>query len=538
LARSIKNKTIENLTEQEVWDVIEFARNMQGGFYGSNILNPDLVNQRLKDVSLNPLFPTSDGLEKALQDPKNSEIALQGYSESFELTSQPYKRLLSYLANMLAFDLTYTCLNAEESDYKSPQYKKDLKVIENFIDSFDYKKEFLLATKQMLRNELFVCSPRFDGKRVVLQELPASPQYTKITGRWDYGFLISMSFYWFLLPGVDPNMYSPFFKRKFNDLFSGIDGKAIQQYIPSISPYDRGDSSWVYWQDLPVTESWAFKLDSSLATRIPYFSPLMNDLQIQGIMRNLQKNINMAAASKILTGEVPMLNEAKASVKDMIAINPELLGKFMGLVKSALGDSIRIASAPLKNMTPISFDAQTDIYDSYLKTAMATSGINSNLIFSSNIKPNAVETRLSLETDEQLMYMALYSQFNDFMNYHANRFTKKFKWDFQFEGTNFFTNRQDRYDKAIALAQQGIVLPQKIAASVGMKPHHLYKQLMEAKASGFGDLLVPLLPPNYAIGANGEGDSSKSTIGEKGRPKMKDSEVSDSGSGSRETRGN
>jgi hypothetical protein len=44
---------------------------------------------------------------------------------------------------------------------------------------------------EMLRNETFFFNPRFDGDKYVLQELPANPTYTKITGRWDYGLFFS-----------------------------------------------------------------------------------------------------------------------------------------------------------------------------------------------------------------------------------------------------------------------------------------------------------------------------------------------------------
>ena len=480
-----KNKTDDLLTPVEVWDVIQFARSM-AGMYGSSYLNPELISGRMKDITLNPMQPSQDLLDKAMLDPKTHESQLQAFSQNFELTSMVYKRLISYLGNMLAFDVTYVS-SANPDDYKTSKFKKDLDVIENFLDKFSYKSEFRTCVKQMIRNDAYFGCFRDLGDRYVLQELPS--EYCKITGRWEGGLLFSFNMYWFILPGVDIDMYPDFFKKKYKEIFR--DPNTTRMYNPSTSPELRGSSSWIYWVDIPVTVGVCFKLTPELATRLPYFTPLFNDLILQGLMRNLQKNMNMAAASKMIIGEVPLLNkDIKATVKDAIAITPELLGKFMALVKSSLSDAIKMASAPLQEIEPISFDTDSTMYDSYLRTALASSGINTNLIFTSNVKPNAIETQLSLNVDEQMM-KALYSQFEEFINYQVNRLTRHFKFLVSFEGTDFFLDRDSRLGVAMDLFDKGIVMPQKIAAAIGIKPSQLRKHMEESAAMGFMDLLTP-----------------------------------------------
>ena len=321
-------------------------------------------------------------------------------------------------------------------------------------------------------------------------------------------------------------------------------------------PELRANSSWIYWVDVPVTVGVCFKLSPELATRLPYFTPLFNDLILQSMMRNLQKNINMSAASKMIIGEVPMLNrDAKATVRDSLAVSPDLLSKFMALVKSAIADSIKIASAPLTNIQGISFDSDNSMYDSYLRTALASSGINTNLIFSSSVKPNAIETQLSLNVDEQMMTL-LYEQFNDFMNYSIRKFTKTFVFTIEFEGTEFVLNRDKRLENAMTLFNQGIILPQKIAAAMGMKPSVFRRQMEESKANEFMDMLIPpsvqqqkmLLKINPALGQVASNVPGQSTPAkpkgtptaevDKGRPKKKDSEISEEGLKTRETAAN
>lgn len=472
------------LTEQEVWDVITYARSIVG-MYGQGYLTPDLISARMRDITLNPMAATEDELNKALAAPKDSELQLREFSQDFELRSMVYKRLISYMANMLSFDITYTS-SAEPKDYSTPKYKKDLKGVETFLDKFDYRKELSIVVKEMLRNDAYFGCIRDLGDNIILQELPAD--YCKITGRWEGGFLFSFNMYWFMIPGVDINMYPDFFKKKYKEIWKK---SKTNVYIPSLPPELRDRSGWIYWVDVPIDVGVCFKMTPELATRLPYFTPLFSDLVLQALMRNLQKTANMAAASKIIVGQVPMLNkEIKATVKDSIAVSPELLGKFMALVKSAISESIKVASAPLEDMQGISFDSENEIYNSYLKTMLASSGVNTNLIFTSDIKPNVLETQLSLNTDEQMM-SALYDQFNIFMNYLGNKYTRTFKFNFIFEGTDFFLNRQNRLDAAMTLFNQGIVLPQKIAAAMGMKPAHLRKHMEEAGAMDFMQMLTP-----------------------------------------------
>lgn len=490
------------LSESEVWDVIQFARSL-GGY--PSILTPDLINARMKDVNLNPLAATQETLDRALQDPKNNEQALQGFSESFESQSQPYKRLLSFLGNMLAWDLTYTCTNATYEDYKSKKYKKDLDVVFRFLDRLDYKKEFAIATKEMLRNEAFFCSFRQDGERIVLQELPTSPQYTRITGRWDYGLLFSFSMIWFIQAGVDINMYLPFFKKKYTELFGSGN---TPKYIPSITPEMRDKSSWIYWVDMSPEDGWCFKMNPEIATRVPYFSPLFNDLVLQSLMRNLQRDINMSVASRIIIGQVGTLKDAGAKLKDQFNINPDLLGKFLSLVKSSISTAIKVTAAPLENMQSVTFPSEDAMYPTYLRTALASSGVNTDLIFTSDVRPNILATQLSLNTDEQLME-SIYPQFNAFLNYHVNKLTKEFKFKFKFEGTQFFNNRQQRFDKQMTLVDKGIVLYQQIAASMGMSPQDFMRQLEETRAMGFVDNLTPIISPKDKLGINNDEEGRK-----------------------------
>jgi hypothetical protein len=514
----------EELSVEQVFDVLTFARELG---LNASWLTPMLINQRLKDITMNPVQATEDALTQAMMNPKESEIALQEFSQDFENQSQVYKKLLSYLGNMLSFDLTYECINAKPEDYKSTAYTKDIDIFKKFLDGFDYKKNFNVAVNEMLRNEAYFFSPRWDGDYLIMQELPASPQWTMITGNWRNGFLFDFNMYWFIQPGVDLKGYSRFFMEKYKTLW---DDGTLQKYIPSLSATTRGTSGWVYWQQVPVDEGWVFKFNPYSATRIPYFSGLFLDLVQQPLIRALQKNINMTVASRLIMGQVAMLKDTQSKTRDQFTMTAETLGRFLGLVKASIGESLKVAAAPLENMQAVAFKSENEVYSSFLKTALATSGVNTNLIFTSDVRPNAIESQLSLNVDEQMMY-ALYPQFESFMNYQINKLTKKYKFKVHFEGTQFYNNRQLRLDNQMTLASQGIVMPNKISAAIGMNPFEFQRNLDEAKANGWVDKLTPIVS-GFQQSADGAKGSSA------GRPQKKDSELSQSGEETRSSGGN
>lgn len=525
------------LTPEEVWSVVEFARYLNGY---TSFISPDSINARMKQINLNPIASTEALLSAAMRDPKNSEETLRGMSQFFELTTMVYKRLISYSANMLSFDITYTS-NAKSGDYMLPKYKKDLDIVESFLDKFEYRSEFRAAVREMLRNDAYFAAFFDLGDKYILQELPSN--YCKITGRWEGGLLFSFDFSWFDQPGVDIDTYPVWFKKKYVELNKKRKelNDSSSTYKPSLPLEKRGSSYYMTWVDVPPEVGVCFKFSPELATRLPYFTPLFNDLILQPAVRALQQNMNMAEASKMIVGEVPLLNkEAKATVRDSIAISPDLLGKFLALVKSGISDAVKIAAAPLENFKAIDFDGNNEMYDKYVRTTLALSGVNTNLIFSSNIKPNVIETQLSLNVDEQLM-CTLYEQFEEYLGYQINLRTKYYKFRFVFEGTDFSVNRDSRFEKAMSLFDKGIVLPQKIAAALRMKPSELRKQMEEAKATGFMDMLTPPSLMQQKELAKIGNESTENKIGEiqpdkkegVGRPQKEITDLTDEGSNTR-----
>ncbi len=515
------------VSEDQVWTTLEFAQAL-GGLYPA-VFNPMLVNQRLKDMSLISTSEiTQEKAEKALANPKNSERELLAISENLEVSSTTYRRIIDYLSNLPSWDWTYVAMNIESpEEFKSPAYKKDLKVVKDFFYKFDHKREFGYALKQMLREEVFFCSFRNDGDRWVLQQLPSDR--CMITGKWDYGTLFSFDYSFFLQGGVPIDGFAPSFKTGFRNLF-GENGKIID-YIPMRNIDTRDQNSYAYWGDMsPEDGAWAWKMQPEKNFKASYFSGMFPDLALQPTIRNLQKNNYLSDAVKLIMGEVGTLNkDAKGpSLRDNFNLSPELAAKFLQLVKSAINNSaVSVASAPLSNMKAFQFEGNNELYQSYLMNLLGLSGVNSNILFSSSQKQNVQESLLGVDVDQHIVEN-LYPMFENFLEYQVNKLTKKYKFKFTLEGTRFYIDKERRLDRQMTLTDKGIVNPQKIFAALGVNPFEFQTQMDEAKAMGWVDNLTPIIS-SFQQSPNAK---------DKGRPKASDDELGDAGAETRDAGSN
>lgn len=289
----MSEETKEQLSEQEVnqvlnaFNFLEFSNAYRESYYNNGTyFTPDVVNQQMQNINMNPAQSTIEQLEQALANPKDSEDILRNYATYLENTNMYYKRLVRYFPDMAAFHMNYDCINIEkDSDFNSKAYKEDLKVLDEFTSRFDYKEEFQKAMRQLMRQGVYYCILRETEDKYTLQELP--PKFCKITGRHPYGLLFDFNMNWFIGNyGIDINMYPKIFKKMYRDVFNHPDGK----YKPSAT-MDKRYGNFVYWhQCSPLDGFWCFKNSPELATIVPYYGPLFQDFSFLPIARKLQQD--------------------------------------------------------------------------------------------------------------------------------------------------------------------------------------------------------------------------------------------------------
>ena len=421
----------EMLTEKEVsdvlnvWNFLEFSNSYREGYMGSRYntyFTPDIVNQQMKNINVNPIEATAEGIQNALKNPKNSETILRGYAQSFEIQSMYYKRLLRYFPDMASFNLTFDPINIEkESDFTSKEFKEDLKVLDEFCSKFNFKEEFQTVIRQLLRQGVYYCVFRQEDEKYTLQELPAD--FCKITGRFSHGLLFDFDFYWFLGNyGVDINLYPKVFKKMYNQIFSR--NKLAKGYNPSM-PVDKRSSTFVYWhQCSPADGFWAWKISPEIANIVPYFSALFPSILYEPVIKGLQMDKYFIEASKLLVGIIGFNKEAKSGqVANQLNITPDILGKFLGLARQGLSKQIGLVALPMDKIETVEFNADThNIVEDNLTTTSKQSVSSSTALFSDG-KLNSHQSKLASAIDANFL-LSMYPMFADFVEYFVNSQTK------------------------------------------------------------------------------------------------------------------
>jgi len=545
--KKVKSNTETNLTEKQVIEVLQAydkALNIRDnqiangvfdvtafskGMADAGAFTPYTQNEIMKRINIAtnsaPDGKKIDEADEALSNPIDNEGNLVNYGQSYYFSSLMYKRNQEYLANLPAFDLEISCINAKPEDYKTNKYKNDYEEIKKFINSFNYREQFKNIAWNIVMNETYYAMFRELGDKSVIQEFPA--KYSMITGKWEYGLLYDIDMNWFLQGEVDINCYPDWVIKKYKEMF---DGKKEKPYIPSNKINKRTGTFGLWTQTDPADGCWVFKFNPNHNLQVPFFSGMLPEMAVLPILRNLQVNQSMAAARKLLVSSIPYLNEKKAaSVANQLAIDADTLGKFIGLATQGLEAAIKVLALPTEDIKGVEFkNTDSDTYETFMTlTSSLLSG--GKVIFSTSENQNAIETQFSIDIDRMLI-KSIYPQFENFLEYYANKHTKKFKWAFRFVGTNDKFDREARQDEAFKYADKGVVLPNKIASSLGMNKIELERELEEMNASDFIDKLRPMIN----IYTQGNVTAGSTANNGAGRPQVKDGDLTNSGSETRD----
>ena len=524
----------ERLTEQEVnnvlnaFDFLSFSSGYRDTYYGYNpnatgYFTPDLINQQMQNINMNPVETTVDNIINALKNPKTNEEIIREYSMALELQNMYYKRLLHYLSDMPCFNITFDCVNIEkDSEYTSKNFKNDLKVIDDFLNRFDAKEEFKTVLRQILRQGVYYCVFRDDGIKYTLQELPAN--FCKITGRHAYGVLFDFDMQYFISQaGVDINMFPNVFKRMLRSVYRQNE----KDYDPA-QKVDKRHSSFIYWRQCnPADGFWAFKTNPELATLLPYFAPLFPEVALVPVVRKLQEDKYFIAASKMLVGILGFNKDTKSGqTANQINITPEVLGKFLGVARQGLSRQIGLTALPVDKVEKVEFDTdQQNLETAQTETIAKQSVAESSVLFHQD-KLSVHESKLAAAVDANIV-KTMYPMFANFIEYFINRRTKHYKFKFKFHDVDIPDDKEARKAMVKDNASIGIVDFQDVARMCDMNIFQLKRRLHLSKSMGFDKEISDLLIPNLNFGQQklgGNTGSSSINNGKVGRPSKPNSD--------------
>ena len=420
------------LSKEQVDAVVQFSEGLYA-YDKFGYWSPWLSNSTLQGLNNNPKTPSVDKVREALANYKDSAETIQGYMEYMNFYDMLFARTVMSYVNALSFDLQMVCTNAfTQDDYQSDEYLADKRRIEDFLNKFNYKYEFRKVVEQIMLHEAYFTWFRKTkwgnkGMKFALQTLPQDR--CLLTGYWEKGLLFDFDMSYFLQAGVDIDGYDPAFKKYYNRVF-GNSASSMMDYRPT-NPLDERIGSYAMWtQTSPEDGAWVFKFSPSNFNTTPFLAPYLKNAITNDEVEQLQRSKDLQEAYAILAGEIATFDNAKSGTQaDQMVFNPKTLGQFMSKAKTGLSNGIRLAALPLKNLDMYQFeDKNTDMYQTQLSTSAAVGTGLSRVIYSTDRMSNA---EIEAAKDETYNTMKpLYYQFSNFMEFYANKLTKKYHFKF------------------------------------------------------------------------------------------------------------
>ena len=449
----------EELTKEQVISTLEFASGLYEPIIGKyGYYTPQILNDELVKLNNNALKPTYDKIDKALDTPIESAELLQTYSTWARFSEAIYAKTINYFSNMLSFDVRRQCINAKsKSDYNSTEYKEDLDRVYKFFRTFDHKREFKKMVNEMLKKNVVYTWYRDNRDEHTPQKsLQMLPQeYCKITADSSICPLFDFDMGYFLNSGTNIDLFDPIFKKYYNDIFTE---KSNKRYSLKANPLNAKGGSFAYWQHTsPINGAWCFVFTDGNYNEIPPFSFLLRTSVLNPEIEGLQRDKDIISAYGLIYGEMETTNKAQSGqVPNNTAFNSKTMGQFLQLIASGLNRHFKPLAFPLKEVEFKQFDDSNSDMSIDQYTSSAAQGASASSLIYTTEKMGVEEFKNALFTDYLLMKQ-LYKQFDAFLNYFVNQKTRKYKFKFTCEGSDYPSIREELTNRVKSLADRGIV---------------------------------------------------------------------------------
>lgn len=522
----------EPLSLEDLNLTLNFAQGLYNGLQGW--ATPFTQNQNLINLTnINTKTPTVNDILKSLKNSNINPTELQGYSEFLSVFDTIYGKTINYYDGLLSYDLSISCKNVKNpTDYSSEEYKQDLKRVYKFLDSFDYKQEFRKVTKQILktgvsfnwfRDSIGTYNEDTDALEIEKQRnfaLQFLPQKNcLITGYFNKGsILFDFDMNYFMNGTVDIDLFDPWFKLKFAQFYK----EQKTNYIPSSQLNAREGMLANYVQTSPNDGAWCFKWDAENFAITPPLSSLMKSAVNNDTVTNLQLDKDIISAYLLLAGEIGIMDGLKSGDKqNQTKFSAKVLGEFMNLVTSGLKKNVKAIALPLENIRGWQYNDQNPNMADRQYNSTASQGASASRLIYSSDKMSQSELQNAILSDYNLL-KKLYSQYENFLEFFINKKTKKYKFSFRFDGSNYIFEREARQKAMNDLSSLGLTLNSSAWASAyGFKPQDFDRMLEEAHYGSLQNNLTLLLNRNTS--KDGGEVNNKG-----GKPKEEDSNLSDS----------
>ncbi len=304
----------------------------------SQLNNPFLQNQRIKQVNAKAQKVQSEELQNALSNPENSEMTFQRISMWLYYTNYVYNILVKLNRDTPLFNYYYIPEYVDSKDMSTEAFKKESQKVDKILKAFNPSLTLKTITTQVSLEGKSSYLPRtsYDKNDVnffVMQKL--NTDMVKLIG---FGskqqFTIAFNMAIFLQPAYDVSQYPQFIQDVWNQMLETgvviIDQKTKRKKIspkaklPDGHILESNGENYMYWVRLPQDLCYTFYFDGSHPNAFPDTIGLFDDLTDLDDYKWLQANLLSKGVNSVLTAEVPLIKDPKAR-SDATVITPDTI---------------------------------------------------------------------------------------------------------------------------------------------------------------------------------------------------------------------
>lgn len=437
------NKTSQDFSFEEFAKGATMETPYLSSLLGSNYMqNPYWMNTILKTSEGLPTKYKRDEIVEALNDPIANEQKLRNMHLQFYHTNLFYKRIIKYFSTMMLWTYYIKPEGVTKQDIASNIWRTKYDKVLSWIRKFDMQYELQLITEYLVGEDTGFFYLRESSEGNNFMKMPQD--YCKIVRKHGLYYEYAFNFMYFLRPNsMDVDDFDPWFREKFDELFSG----KTSQDIHSMGAY--------LWEELPYEKAPCFKFNQITAAIIPTFVGAYLDILSIIEYKDLIKTKTSLDCVQLLTQKIPLKDSKDASTgKSPLLIDGTTAGKYHRAVKEDLPQGVRIVTTPME-VKSINFD-KSDNKDSIVGFAETSFykniGTDAQLFSSDN--STAASLAKSIMTDETFV-MSIQKPIQYFLNIRIKQISGKYDIKIIFPPLTYY-NCDSKVDVYLKCAQYGV----------------------------------------------------------------------------------
>lgn len=514
--------------------------------------NPWIQNRRVKTVNTLPAEYGKDAIGEAIKAPGANEKMLRGTHHALESTAYPMLKIRKVYTDLMTYrHYTAPAYLWEKQQAKSPEFRREMALLEKFSESLDVGANAHKITGQAIQEGKVFYFVRYEidkshnsVKYAFMQKLPSD--WVKIVGYNNIsGYTVSFNLFYFLTPGTNWRQFGDLFLPYLDDFDAVVEPPKgavfASKWRVNMDKFNEKknlagnpevyvqNGQWAYWVTLPIDRIWTFEIDDTNPNVVSPFTGLYLSMTSIAQYEQVQLELVQNPLIAVMTGEIPYRSDTAGGSKDdcyKLSQGGRILFETLwyNMLSQNNTSGIGLFLAPAENLKLHQLSeapSATQISTNGYGYAIEKSGLSGLIPINDN--PRAGTVNISVQMEARYC-QRIYQQFERMMNYLYGEMNLKYSWKFHMFG-DIYSDEKMRAEMHKSM-------------SLGILPDlYLYNALMgrsmlddismstAVESSGILDMRLPLVTSYTAK----NGGPLPPTADEGGRPTIDIGDVTSEG---------